>query len=147
MNMCICAFIFIHYNYMFWVKMCVSVCVCVCVHVFGRKTQNQRDDCDSSSVPNFFFGLCFCLSMKMFILCSLRFMKQKCVCKCCYALLSWECVCVCLHDCLQSDLVSFIYFSSSLFTRQSDVGAAHVHTDLNRHIIWVMDSRSCTCDY
>lgn len=74
-----------------------------------------------------------------------------CVWMCCHALLPGQLVCACMcvhvcvylvsvHGCRLSDVVSLIYFPSSLFTSQSDIHPAHVYPYLNRHIIII-----CMC--
>lgn len=137
-NVCICAFILIHYNYRVWDKVCVRVGVC------GRNTLNQT--CHHPRA-NFFFILLVFLRMVMFndvsgfvcvnvLPCTLAW--AACVCMHVRA-----CVCVYLvsvHGCRLSDVVSLIYFPSSLFTSQSDIHPAHIYPYLNRHIIII-----CMC--
>lgn len=74
-----------------------------------------------------------------------------CLWMCCHALLPEQFVCACMcvhvcvylvsvHGCRLSDVVSLIYFPSSLFTSQSDIHPAHIYPYLNRHIIII-----CMC--
>lgn len=118
--------------------------MCVRVGVCGRNTLNQT--CHHPRA-NFFFILLVFLRMVMFndvsgfvcvnvLPCTLAW--AACVCMHVRACVCLPCLSV--HGCRLSDVVSLIYFPSSLFTSQSDIHPAHIYPYLNRHIIII-----CMC--
>lgn len=113
-------------------KVCL-VWVCVWQHARRKHTHSLKYN-KPSSLTNFLFSVCLSeWSRQTF---SYSIMVQI------YSACSYACVCLpCLpvHDSLLSPTVCSIYFLCGLFTSQSEIHHAHVHTDPNRNVCVLRD--------